>query len=74
MTDGNIRVKALSEYRKLQHMTQDELAEFLDLDQSTISNLENGRRRLDATKVKKVSELTGIPKHELRPDLYEEGE
>jgi transcriptional regulator with XRE-family HTH domain len=67
-------IKALSQYRKSKDLTQNELAEFLNFDQSTISNLENGRRRLDATKVKRVSELTGIPKHALRPDLYEEGQ
>lgn len=64
----------LKNYRYKNSLTQLELGEILDMEQGTISNLENGRRRLDATKVKRVSELTGIPKHALRPDLYEEGQ
>ncbi|PSU44270.1 XRE family transcriptional regulator [Photobacterium frigidiphilum] len=64
----------LKNYRYKNSLTQLELGEILDMEQGTISNLENGRRRLDATKVKRVSELTGISKHELRPDLYEEGQ
>lgn len=67
-------LQCLRQFRRRRNLTQIELGEILDMEQGTISNLENGRRRLDATKVKKVSELTGIPKHELRPDLYEEGE
>ncbi|KJG19439.1 hypothetical protein UB37_18290 [Photobacterium iliopiscarium] len=71
MTIGNNKLLVLSEYRKNRNLTQLELAEILGIDQSMISFLENGRRRLDPTKVKQVSLLTGIPKHELRPDLFE---
>jgi transcriptional regulator with XRE-family HTH domain len=61
----------LKRYRQRRNLTQIELGEILDMEQGTISNLENGRRRLDPTKVKQVSLLTGIPKHKLRPDLFE---
>lgn len=71
MTVGNFKVFAFNEYRKIHFLTQAELAKYLGLDQSTISNLETGCRRLDATKVARVSSLTGISKHDLRPDLFE---
>ncbi|GIU42776.1 hypothetical protein TUM4438_10120 [Shewanella sairae] len=65
-------MNVFTEYRKKNQLTQIELAEMLDLNQSMVSFLENGHRKLDPRKVKAVSKITGIPKHELRPDLYEE--
>ncbi|XPP88640.1 helix-turn-helix domain-containing protein (plasmid) [Photobacterium leiognathi subsp. mandapamensis] len=66
MTIGNNKFVPLSEFRKKAKLTQQELADPLGIDQSMISFLENGRRRLDPTKVKQVSLLTSISKCELR--------
>ncbi|AEH16310.1 MULTISPECIES: helix-turn-helix transcriptional regulator [Shewanella] len=71
MTIGNCGLVALKDFRRKHQLTQHELADMLEVDQSTISFLENGRRKLDPTKVKQVSEITGISKHDLRPDLFE---
>lgn len=71
MTNGNYGLVVLKKYRKQHQLTQHELGEMLEVDQSTISFLENGRRKLDPKKVKQVSEITGLSKHELRPDLFE---
>ena len=71
MTIGNFWLVALKDFRRKHQLTQHELADMLEVDQSTISFLENGRRKLDPTKVKQVSEITGISKHDLRPDLFE---
>lgn len=71
MTIGNCGLVALKDFRRKHRLTQHELADMLEVDQSTISFLENGRRKLDPTKVKQVSEITGISKHDLRPDLFE---
>ena len=68
---GYYSLSSLKEYRQREKLSQEGLAELLELPQSMISFLENGRRRLDPTKVKQVSLLTGIPKHKLRPDLFE---
>jgi transcriptional regulator with XRE-family HTH domain len=32
---------------------------------------ESGKRRVPAEKVQTISKLTGIPPHELRPDVFE---
>ena len=34
------------------------------------SRWENGRRAIPANRVNDISELTGIPPHELRPDVF----
>ncbi|WP_394230570.1 helix-turn-helix domain-containing protein [Shewanella colwelliana] len=64
-------MNCLKRYREKFSLTQVDLGELLGFKQGTIANLENGRRKLDATKVKHVSDITGIPKHQLRPDLFE---
>ena len=45
------------------------LAAALGVDKATVSRW--CAKAIPAERVKAVSELTGIPKHELRPDIFE---
>ena len=63
---GNTRLK---DYRLDRGLTQDALAKELGVDPITVSRWETGARKIDDGLLPRVSEVTGIPKTELRPDL-----
>lgn len=46
------------------------LATLLGIRQSHISNWKNRGKRVPAEWVIKIEKATGVPRHELRPDLY----
>ena len=52
----NIRLKQL---RKESKITQEQLAKYLDVDQSMITKLENGTRSLNVTLIDKICNLFG---------------
>ena len=52
----NIRLKQL---RKESKITQEQLAKYLDVDQSMITKLENGTRSLNITLIEKICSLFG---------------
>ena len=52
----NIRLKQL---RKESKITQEQLARYLDVDQSMITKLENGTRNLNVTLIEKICNLFG---------------
>lgn len=58
MSDKKIheRVKAL---RKESRITQEQLAQYLDVDQTMITKLENGTRNLNTTMIDKLCSLFG---------------
>lgn len=62
-------IAALVEYRKRQQLTQVELADLLSVTSITVSRWETGERKVGLDRLSGVSEKTGIPKRELRPDL-----
>jgi transcriptional regulator with XRE-family HTH domain len=64
-------LKALIEYRVKQGWTPAELARFLEEHRPTVHRWETGARKIGRKKLEYVSEKTGIPKRELRPDLAE---
>ena len=64
-------LKALTEYREQRGWTPAELARFLGEHRTTVHRWEAGARRIGRNKLEHVSEKTGIPKRELRPDLAE---
>jgi len=66
----------LSAYRKSQvpPLSEAELARKLGVGRPTVHRWENGTRKIDSSLVPMVSEITGIPAKELRPDLIEEHE
>lgn len=61
----NIRLKQL---RKESRITQEQLAKYLDIDQSMVTKLENGTRNLNLSLIEKISSLFGCS------DLYLMGE
>ena len=52
----NIRLRQL---RKESRITQEQLAKYLDVDQSMITKLENGTRNLNVTLIDKICSLFG---------------
>lgn len=52
----NLRLKKL---RKESKITQEQLAKYLDVDQSMITKLENGTRNLNVTLIEKICNLFG---------------
>lgn len=52
----NVRLKEL---RKDSRITQDQMAKYLDVDQSLIAKLENGTRALSVTMLDKICSLFG---------------
>ena len=53
---GDLRLKEL---RKSSGLTQEQLANYLDVDQSNIAKLENGTRSLNITLIEKLCDLFG---------------
>ena len=47
-----------------------EVAQKLGVTLAMWSRWENGKRSIPANRVNDISELTGIPPHELRPDVF----
>lgn len=62
---------ALRNYRTGRKLTQDALAKELGVTSISVSRWETGARKIDDDLLPMVSEKTGIPKRELRPDLVE---
>lgn len=55
--------------------TQQALADLIGVRQSHVSNWLNRNKRVPAERVLTIERATGVPRHELRPDLYpSEGE
>lgn len=50
--------------------SQGALAGMLGVRQSHISNWLNRDKRVPAARVLSIEEATGVPRHELRPDIY----
>lgn len=55
-------------YRKSRGLTLEQLGGALGIGRSTLFKWEN--RRVPAERVIDVERLTGIPRHELRPDIF----
>ena len=62
-------IHPLRAYRDKAAITQLQLAELLGVRRETIARWETGDRKVDDNLLSGVSEKTGIPKNELRPDL-----
>lgn len=62
----------LTKFRQDNQLSQPDLARLLGVGRSTVHRWESGVRKIDRDIVPSVSEKTGIPAKELRPDLIEE--
>lgn len=69
-------VHPLKTYRSTQtpRLSQADLAKELGVARLTVLRWENGERKIDPSLIPAVTEKTGIPAKELRPDLVEEHE
>lgn len=68
-----IETHPLKSYRERQDppLSQQALAEKLDVDRLTIHRWETNKRKPGLDHLPKITERTGIPARELRPDLVE---
>lgn len=66
MTNGTLRT-----WRKANKVSQVKLAEMLGIKQETVSKWELGKTKIPVKRVPQLSEITGIPRVLLRPDLPE---
>lgn len=60
----------IRQFRTEKDMSLAALAEKVGRTKTQLSRWETGQRRIPAELVPKLSTLTGIPPHELRPDIY----
>lgn len=60
----------VTEFREEHGISQDELAKRLGLSRWTINRIEKGERRPSWRSLDKWVSVTGIPRQELRPDIY----
>ena len=56
-------------WRKARKLSIEEAGELVGVSGVQWSRYETGKRRIPAENLQAVSEVTGIPAHELRPDL-----
>lgn len=61
----------LRAYREATKLTQEQFGRRVGVTRYTVNRWERGERRIDLDLVTRVSEVTGIPKAQLRPDLAE---
>jgi transcriptional regulator with XRE-family HTH domain len=64
-------MNAIFKYRLDHKLTQEQLAEQLGISKASVCRFESGVRKPSVKRVDKITELTGIPRHELRPDVWE---
>lgn len=60
----------LERYRQDKGLTQPDLAKKLSVTNGYISLLENGLRKPSPVLAKKIERILGIPRAQLRPDLW----
>lgn len=63
------KTNAFSRFRKNSELTLDGAAEKLGVDRKTILRWEQGTTPIPAERVIELERMTGISRHELRPDL-----
>ena len=64
----------LRTFRKTQGISFGVMAALIDVSKSFLSQVENGQRNLSPHAAYRVSEITGIPVHDLRPDIFRQPE
>jgi transcriptional regulator with XRE-family HTH domain len=69
-------VHPLRAYRERQQppLSRAQLADRLGVGRPTLFRWESGARKIEPDRLPKITEATGIPAKELRPDLYEQSE
>ena len=62
---------ALYLWCKSDYARMKELAEFLKISETFVSFIVHGKKQIPVKSISAISEYTGIPARELRPDLWE---
>lgn len=65
------RMEKLHAYRSLHELTLEGLADKLGTSPGYLHDLERGRRRPSPQLAKTIERITGIPRHALRPDVFD---
>ena len=70
--DAKTTTNRLKQLRKESKITQEQLAQYLEVDQSMITKLENGSRNLNVTLIEKICNLFGCSEKYLmgEDDVY----
>lgn len=63
-------MNALSKFRESKGLTQEQVADILGTTKATVSRWESEKRRPDPATTVEIERKLGIPRHELRPDLF----
>jgi DNA-binding transcriptional regulator YdaS (Cro superfamily) len=61
---------SIREYRDANDVTLEQLGEALGVDKATVWRWETGEQRVAPRRVHEVERITGVSRHDLRPDLY----
>ena len=67
-------MKAIAKYLKEHGLSQREFGKRVGVNQSMVSQWLNGVRPLSPKKAVQINKRTAIPRHELRPDLWQKQE
>jgi transcriptional regulator with XRE-family HTH domain len=65
-------MNVLAKFRESKGLTQEQVGEILGTTKATVSRWETEKRRPDPAMAVEIEKKLGIPRHELRPDLYAE--
>lgn len=64
-------MEPLEQYRTENGLTKTQLADLLGVSPTMVSLIASGERKPGFALTKKIEAVTGIPRHVLRPDVYE---
>lgn len=67
-------MKAIAKYMKERGLSQKEFGRQVGVNQSMVSQWLTGTRPLSPKKAIQINKRTAIPRHELRPDLWQKEE
>jgi transcriptional regulator with XRE-family HTH domain len=65
-------MNAITKFRDAKGLTQEQVALLLGTTKATISRWESDKRRPDPAMAIAIETKLGIPRHELRPDLFQQ--
>lgn len=65
------QISPLTQYRNLTGQSLEALSKPLGVNKTTIMRWENGDTLIPVKRLADVEALTGIPRHKLRPDVFE---
>lgn len=61
---------AFADFRKNKKITLDAAAELFGVDRTTIIRWEKGEPPVPVRRLEEIEKVTGIKRHELRPDIF----